>query len=162
VKLIRVYKKQFTFSLGKREKQLLFQILQMYPLVPPSHHQLSKKGKRSSQHEDQRLLEDAVAEQRRQNRKQVLAMLEEPGRFRETTDDIRLSLTPAEIEWLLQVLNDVRVGGWLALGEPEELEPPEINETNAPYLLAMEVAGHFQAQLLAALGHHQPTQSDES
>jgi len=162
VKLIRTTKEQFAFSLGKREKQLLFQILQMYPLVPPSHHQLSKTGERSSHHEDQRLLEDAVAEQRRENRKQVLAMLEEPGRFRETKDDIRFSLTPAEIEWLLQVLNDVRVGGWLALGEPEELEPPEINATNAPYLLAMEAAGYFESQLLAALGHHEPTQLDES
>jgi hypothetical protein len=162
MKLIRTYKKQFTFSLGKREEQLLFQILKMYPLVPPSHHQLSKQGKRSSQHEDQRLLEDAVAEQRRRNRKQVLTMLEEPGRFRETKDDIRFSLTSAEIEWLLQVLNDVRVGGWLALGEPEELEPPQTNETNAPYLLAMEVAGYFQSQLLAAIGHHEPTLFDES
>ena len=159
---MRTYKKQFTFSLGKREKQLLFQILKMYPLVPPSHHQLSKKGKRSSQHEDQRLLEDAVADQRRLNRNQVLTMLEEPGRFRETKDDIRFSLTSTEIEWLLQVLNDVRVGGWLALGEPEELEPPEANETNAPYVLAMEVAGYFQSQLLAAIGHHEPTPLDES
>jgi len=162
VKLIRKTKEQFAFSLGQREKQLWFQVLQMYPLVPPSHHQLSKKGKRSSQHEDQRLLEDAVAEQRRANRQQVLAMLAEPGRFRETKNDIRFSLTPAEIEWLLQVLNDVRVGGWLGLGEPEELETPEINSTNAPYLLAMEVSGFFQSVLLTALGHHEPTPFDES
>jgi predicted house-cleaning NTP pyrophosphatase (Maf/HAM1 superfamily) len=87
------------------------------------------------------------------------------GQTRDRLAETRVAfkrLSPAEIEWLLQVLNDVRVGGWLALGEPEELEPPEINETNAPYLLAMEAAGYFQAQLLAALAHHEPMQSDES
>jgi hypothetical protein len=162
VKLVRTLKKQFIFSLGMREKHILFQILQMYPLVPPSHHRLSKTDKGTAHHEDQRLLEEAVAEQRRENRKQVMAMLEEPGRFRETKSDIQFSLTPAEIEWLLQVLNDVRVGGWLALGEPEELEPPEINGTNAPYILAMEAAGYFEAQFLAALGLHEPTQFNES
>jgi hypothetical protein len=162
LKLIRTTKERFTFSIARRERQLLFQILRMYPLVPPSHHQLSKEGKRSSRHEDQRLLEDAVAEQRRENRKQVLAMLEEPGRFRTAKSDIQFSVTTAEVEWLLQVLNDVRVGGWLALGEPEELEPPEINSANAPYVLAMEAAGYFESQLLAALGHHEPTPLDES
>ena len=162
MKLIRKTREHFTFSLGQREKQLWFHVLQMYPLVPPAHHQLSKQGQRASQHEDQRLLDDAIAEQRRENRKQVLAMLAEPGRFRETKTGIRFSLTPGEIEWLLQVLNDVRVGGWLALGEPEELVVPEINESNAPHLLAMEVSGYFQSQLLTALGHHEPTQLDES
>jgi hypothetical protein len=62
----------------------------------------------------------------------------------------RLSLSPAEVEWVLQVLNDIRVGSWIILGSPEE-RLPELNETNAPHVWAMEMAGHFQAQLLEAL-----------
>ncbi len=151
MKLIRADKDRFTFGLGKREKGLLFQILQLYPLVPPAHHQLSKSGEGQADAENQRLLEEALAEQRRENRRHVLAMLNEPTRFRET-----------DAEWLLQVFNDVRVGSWLALGEPEELEIPEVNQTNASYVLAMESAGYFQSALLDALGVKNPPRPRES
>ena len=74
---------------------------------------------------------------------------------------IHFTLTAPQVEWLLQVFNDVRVGSWLALGEPEELEIPEVNQTNAPYLLAMESAGHFEAALLSALGVKNPPRRGE-
>ena len=32
---------------------------------------------------------------------------------------LQLTLSGPEIEWLLQVLNDVRVGSWIALGSPD-------------------------------------------
>jgi hypothetical protein len=37
-----------------------------------------------------------------------------------------------------------------------------INKTNAPYLIAMEAAGHFQSDLLLALGISNPAPPDES
>ncbi len=162
MKFVRSHRRQFTFRLEPKEKQGLFHILQLYPLVPPSRPRLSKSGEGPAHDENQRLLEEALDEQRRLNRKHVLAMLEESGRFREVKNEIVFSLNAPEMEWLLQVLNDVRVGAWLALGEPEELLPPEINKTNAPYLLAMETAGYFESVLLAALGVHHPTNLDET
>lgn len=161
MKLIRADKGRFTFGIGKRERSLLFQILQLYPLVPPAHHQLSKSGDGPAHAENQRLLEEALAEQRRENRRQVLTMLNEPTRFRETESGIHFTLTASQVEWLLQVFNDVRVGSWLALGEPEELEIPEVNQTNAPYVLAMESAGYFESALLHALGVRNPPSRDE-
>jgi len=156
VKLIRADKDRFAFSISKREKGLLFQVLQLYPLVPPAHHRLSKSAEGEAQQENQRLLEEALAEQRRQNRRQLLAMLNEPTRFRETESGMRFTITASEMEWLLQVLNDVRVGSWLALGEPDEIEIPEVNQTNAPYVLAMESAGYFESALLDAMGLKNP------
>ena len=156
MKLIRGDKDRFTFGISKREKDLLFQILQLYPLVPPAHHRLSKSDERQAHEENQRLLEEALAEQRRENRRHLLAMLNEPTRFRETESGMRFTLTASEMEWLLQVLNDVRVGSWLALGEPEELDIPEVTQTNAPYVLAMESAGYFESALLDALGVKNP------
>ena len=156
MKLIRGDKDRFVFAMGKREKSLLFQILHLYPLVPPAHHQLSKFADGQRDAENQRLLEEALAEQRRGNRRQVLAMLNEPTRFRETDTGIQFTLTASQVEWLLQVFNDVRVGSWLALGEPDELQIPEVNQTNAPYVLAMESAGYFESALLDALGVNPP------
>lgn len=161
MKLLRKHKGQFLFGIEKREKDLLFQVLQLYPLVPPSRHQLSKTEEGPAHDENQRLLEESLAEQRRRNRRQVVAMLEEPGRFRETEHDFRLSLSAVQVEWLLQVFNDVRVGAWLALGEPEELQLPEITKTNAPYILAMEGAGYFESVLLDALGIRNPPGIEE-
>ena len=83
MKLIRADQRQFMFSLEQREKELLFQLLQLYPLVPPAHHQLSRENEASGHHEDQRLLDEALVEQRRDNRNNV-APLEEPGRFRKS------------------------------------------------------------------------------
>jgi hypothetical protein len=161
VKLMRADKDRFTFGIGKREKDLLFQILQLYPLVPPAHHRLSKSGQGRAHDENQRLLEEALADQRRENRRQVLAMLNEPTRFRETDSGTRFTLTASQVEWLLQVFNDVRVGSWLALGQPEELEIPEVSPTNASYLLAMESAGYFESVLLDALGVKNPPRPRE-
>lgn len=152
MKLVRADKSGQVFYLGQREKQLLFDTVARYPLVPAAHHRLSKDDPGPNAEENQRWLEAALDEQRQENRRQVLAMLNEPQRFRAAKAGFELTLTPAQIEWLLQVLNDVRVGSWLALGEPEPGEEPEVTEQNADYLLAMELCGAFQSGLLAALG----------
>ena len=152
MKLIRANKSGHIFQLGQREKQLLLETLKLYPLVPASHHHLSQEGNEPNADENQRLLEEALAEQRQENRRQVLVMLNEPQRFRETESGFELMLKPSQVEWLLQVLNDVRVGSWLALGEPEQGEEPEITEQNAKHYLAMQVCGLFESTLLAALG----------
>jgi hypothetical protein len=152
VKLIRSDKKGFTFQLGQRERQLLLATLELYPLVPASHHRLSQKAKGPKADENQRLLEEALAEQRQENRRQAQAMLDQPQRFRETKAGLELALAPAEVEWLLQVLNDVRVGSWLALDEPEHGKEPSITEQNARYFFALEICGLFESVLLAALG----------
>lgn len=159
MKLIRTEKNLLAFSLSRREKALLFKVLQMYPLVPPAHHRLSKSGKQVRATEHQQLLDEAVAEQRNENRNRVRLLLEDQSRFPETQNEVRFSIKREEIEWLLKVLNDVRIGAWLALGEPEERFLPVLNETNTPYIFAMEVSGHFQVEILAALGRHEPTQS---
>jgi len=65
----------------------------------------------------------------------------------------RLKLSAPQMEWLLQVLNDIRVGSWLVLGEPDEKKgkPIEVNDENARYYAAMEFCGLFQMTLLDAL-----------
>ena len=106
--------------MGQREKRLLPQILKLYPRVPPAHHVLSKSGRLPDREANQRLLDEALAEQRAENKKQLQALLADPRRFEHTETGARLSLSPAEVEWLLQVLNDIRVGSWILLGSPEK------------------------------------------
>ena len=101
---------------------------------------------------NQELLEEALAEQQRENRKQLEQMLKETGRFTENDLGYTFRLTPSEIEWLLQVLNDIRVGSWIQLGEPDpkgEMSQP-LNEQTMILAWTMEIAGLFQNSLLEA------------
>jgi hypothetical protein len=141
---------KFSFKMQRDERRLLFQVLRAYPLIPIAHHRLSKSEENL---EDQQLLEDSLTAQRKENKKQVKALLMAKSRFRANKSGWRWSLTAAQIEWLLQVLNDVRIGAWLTIGSPDgQMETIAVfNEKTASYFWAMEVSGHFQAVLLKAL-----------
>ncbi len=150
MKLLRQSKGRFVFQLSRRESRALRDLLELYPLVPPAHHVLSRSGPVPNQEASQALLDEALAEQRAESRKQLRALLADDRRFTRTESGATLSLAAAEAEWLLQVLNDIRVGSWLMLGAPEE-KVRELDETTAPRFAAMEMAGYFEAQLLQAL-----------
>jgi len=151
VKLIQATKSRLIFQLGQREERLLLRVLSLYPCVPPAHRQLSKGGRLPEPEANQRLLDEALAEHRADNKKQLQALLADRRLFTQRETGAELSLSPAQVDWVLQVLNDVRVGSWVLLGSPEELAV-DLNEKTAPHVRAMEMAGYFQAQFLEALG----------
>ena len=150
MKLLKADGEKFSFQLDPQEKRLLFQTVRLYPLIPIAHHRLSKS---EAEGEDQQLLEAALTAQRAENKKRVKALFTAKTRLQANKDGWRISLNAGQIEWLLQVLNDVRVGAWLAAGSPDG--PVETiaawNEKTAPYFWAMEVTGYFQSALLKAL-----------
>ena len=150
MKFLRVHNEHYFFELTEAEKELLTLVLRLYPVIPPAHQRLSKNSEKPDP-AHQQLLDEALAEQRRENKKLVQAFLADSKRFVETSDSFRLNLSAAEIEWLLQVLNDVRVGNWILLGSPEE-ELPVVapDDSNAPHAWAMELAGFFQSAFLRA------------
>ena len=116
MRLVRTTKTRLFFHLGHWEAHLLLEVLNLYPCLPPAHQKLSKAGRLPESDANQRLLDEALAEQRAENRKQLQALLADPRRFQQTAAGCRLSLSRAETEWLLQVLNDIRVGSWVRLG----------------------------------------------
>jgi hypothetical protein len=151
VKFLRVEDDHSVFHLDKREKELLIILLRQYPVIPPAHHRLSKSSAPANE-TNQKLLDDALSEQRRENKKQVDAFLADPQRFSETDKFCRLKLNSAETEWLLQVLNDIRVGSWILAGSPEELPHSDFTDWTTPEVWAMELAGFFQMCLLKKTG----------
>ena len=142
------------FLLTKREYAALIGVLGRFPAIPPGHRRLSRGMQGEEAEDNQRLLDEALAEQRAENQQRLRAFLDEPGRFVELKENWRLTLKPSEAEWLLQVLNDVHVGTWIQLGSPdfEAGEKVDWNEDTAPLLWAMEVSGQFEMPLLEALG----------
>ena len=152
MKLLSASEQKLVFHLGKREKTLLCGILALYPRVPPAHKRpLSRSGKVPDAEGNQKLLDEALTEQRAANKKHLEALLANPKKLSETPSGWHLTLKPGEFEWLLQILNDVRVGSWLSLGSPENIHLNLLSEKTAPDFWAMEMSGHFQMRMLAAL-----------
>lgn len=141
------------FQLRAQEHAALLDILQTYPVVPPAHHSVSKELKDPHTTDYQHLLDEALAEQRTANKKHLDDWLTTPDRFKKNKAGCRFTLERAESEWLLQVLNDIRVGHWLRLGSPEpgELQPQHLDAQQLPAWLMMEMSGYFQMSVLEAL-----------
>lgn len=160
MKLIRTRREKFVFEIDPQEKRLLFEVLKLYPLISATHHRLSRKSNIVQPNDHQRLLEESLASQREENRKNVRAMLDKPGHFQTTTSGGQLTLSGPEIEWLLQVLNDVRVGSWIALGspDPEQGKQTTFDEKTVPRFRMMELAGAFEMVFLDALSGHAPVE----
>ena len=105
----------------------------------------------------QALLADALAEQREKNRVAAQSFLTNTARFEPNEGDWLLTLSDAEIEWFLQVLNDLRVGSWLALDSPQQdddgsyINFENVTAENVTDIWTMEICGALQYELLKAL-----------
>ena len=132
-----------TIQLDTEEQEILLETLKLYPLVPATHQRLSQATEAQSP-ENQRLLEESLAEQRAENKRQLEALIQTPERWKQVGKRWQLRLAAGEVEWLLQVFNDIRVGSWLRLGEPDEDKPHRcLADFVAPIGTAPDYVGAF-------------------
>ncbi len=136
------------FGLSRQEKDLLVALLKLYPRIPTAYQPLSRSSR--PEESNQQLLDESLAEHRAVTRKQLETLLTDPKRLAETKTGWRLALARGDVEWLLQVLNDIRVGSWAILGSPEECAAP-LSAATLQHIWAMDVAGAFQMELLELL-----------
>jgi hypothetical protein len=153
MKLISTDDGQYLFRLGKREQRLLREVLVQYPLIPGGYHRYSRSGATGDDPGNQTLLEEALAAHRVEHQRRVTDLLKDPTRLAPDQKGFRLALPREDLEWLLQVLNEVRVGSWLKVGcpDPDEGKSPNITAGNAPFFVLMEVAAYFESAILEAL-----------
>jgi hypothetical protein len=157
MKLIRTLKSAsssggFAFLMNKQEVDWLLALLKIYPQMDSSCHKLTTTSAAEIKAE-QETLEESMAQYRRDHRRKLDKFLASPGRFRlEAPDQYRFALTPEQMEWMLQLLNDVRVGCWVKLGRPELEGVPKRHLTGqaARDMTALELSGYFQMVLLEA------------
>jgi hypothetical protein len=155
VKLLQSSPEALVFNLAEGEHRSLRRILNLYPVVPAAYQPLSRAPQETRSGEEQRLLDEALAEQRNSLRQQVRTWLHTANRFRPVRTGFNFTLLRTDAGWLLQVLNDIRVGHWLLLGAPDELPDADEVRTLHPVLhrawLVMELSGTFQLEILQAL-----------
>jgi hypothetical protein len=141
------------FQISAREEALLLAVLRLYPALETSHHRISQVPE-SAGSSEQRLLEESMAQLQAAHRRKLDELFLAPRRFfKNDPGGRRLVLTGEQLEWLLQVLNDIRVGSWLRLGCPdlEKPAPMPMSRASARALQAMHISGQFQIALLEAV-----------
>ena len=141
---------KFTFRFEQAEREWFRHILDLYPV-----QQTALKGAEEASANE--LLENALAERRKKLRTDAeiflkAGKLEINAAFNEFWD---LTLSPVEVEELLQILNNVRVGLWLSMGKPdpsiEQLMPTKPSEEQVRAHMVMHVSAAWQAALTAAV-----------
>jgi hypothetical protein len=152
LKLLKQDESSYTFLIGKRERDVLVTVLQRYPVISGTHFHKRNPPQSEEANKDRALLEEALSEQQKESKQQLKEWLSQPQRWTETDLGYSFHLSSAELEWLLQVLNDIRVGTWIHLGEPDVHRqlPDPITEEQMQMAWVMEVAGMFQHSLLSA------------
>lgn len=156
MKLLRQHGDQFEFRFARREQEVFRNVLEAYPVTPPEHHRISRGMTLDADDPNQALLQESMASLRTEWRKQIQTFLANRQRFVRDTSGGRLVVSRDEIEWLLRVLNDVRVGSWVRLGCPDPADGAKASpaDTADPaalrHVVLLEVAAHFQYTFLAA------------
>ena len=149
MRLTKQTKEGLKYELNFSEGDCLRALLRRFPITVQVHAEISKTDADPKSIEREKLLNESLADHRKELVKQALGLLAS-GRFRREEKGCLLTLGLEEREILLQILNDIRVGCWCALGEPEKLEPktPPSTDRELVYYNLMNLAGYFEASLL--------------
>lgn len=141
-------KREFVFQVNKREREYLQLTLSIYSLMDLNLQPLSRSGDHAE--EQQELLRESMVDLRRSRRKKLESLSK---LFTSKSHGYHLTLCGEDIEWLLQVLNEIRIGCWINLGRPELQESEgnrQLNPEESRYRMFMELSGFFQMHLLQA------------
>ncbi len=143
-----------TFLLGKKERRILLELLQRFPVLNGNYQDQRSKKLKIKPAGDRHLLVETLEEFRKQTRRDLEEILNDEHRWVADSRGMRLLLTPDQLKILLQVLNDVKVGSWVRLGCPSDLESvpvPALNKEIIELTWAVNTVTVFQMVFLQAL-----------
>ena len=135
MKLVRQTRDGWKYHLNQREGDCLRSLLNQFPITAQIPAQISRTDADPKSIEREKLLNESLAEHRTELKQQAANLLA-PGKFKPGEKSFLLALNPEEREILLQILNDIRIGCWRVLGEPEDLEPERAQDALAGQLVA--------------------------
>ena len=138
------------YELNQNEGMLLRALVKEFPLTAAIAVKISRTGADPKSAERERLLNESLAQHRQELKKLAGKLL--AARLKHEKDGWRMSLNAHEREILLQLLNDIRVESWHALGEPENLDtlPSQRSEADLRHHHLMHLAGYFEWKMLEA------------
>jgi len=151
MKAVRQMGDTWQYELNQVEADLLKLLLKNFPFAGHVPVKISKADADPKSIERETLLFESLAEHRKELKQRarnlIAAVKLIPGEKGHL-----LTLRAPDREILLQILNDVRVGCWRALGEPEilDLVKPDSSPQELPRHQLMNLAGYFEHHLVGA------------
>ena len=138
------------YQLRRNEAEILRGLIKRFPFTEAEAARISKTDSDPASVEREKLLNESLAEHRKDLRTAALALLRKELWQQSETGTV-LTLDAASREILLQMLNDIRIGAWHALGDPECLDTVPLQPTmqELAWRNLMDLAGYFEMQLLA-------------
>lgn len=136
------------YQLSRSEVQALLSLIRLFPTTAHVTVRITKTDTDPKAAEREKLLNDSLAEHREELRRKAQHLMS-GDRLKLQRDRYVLSIGLDDREILLQVLNDIRVESWRALGQPEDLDPrTDLSENERVHHNRMSLAGYFECQLL--------------
>jgi hypothetical protein len=148
MRLLTQSKSGWRYQLSRIEAQTLRSLLILFPTTANVAVRITHTDTDSKVAEREKLLNDSLAEHREELRRKAQHLIV-GDRLRLWGNRYVLSLGLDDREILLQILNDIRVESWRALGQPEDLDPlPNPSESERVHHTRMSLAGYFECTLL--------------
>jgi hypothetical protein len=136
------------YQLSRVEAPALRSLLGLFPLTANVAVKITQTDTDPKAAEREKLLNASLAEHREELRRKARHLLS-GDRLKIRRDRCVLSLGLDDRESLLQILNDLRVESWRALGEPENLDlPANPSESERVHYNRMSLAGYFECKFL--------------
>lgn len=158
------------FEFHAHGKGQLTSILNCFPLPSKWEVELSRNDSEGELEEDRAFLEETLGNERNILKTTLDGFLNSPATFyqEDEVDHMRLKLD--KVEWILQVLNDIRISAWQLLGSPNEEEKAALEEfiqgdvpaekmQQAQLFLLLELAGYYQAVIIESLSDEESEDS---
>jgi hypothetical protein len=149
MKFLKRARNRYVYQLNMQEAMCLRALIKQFPLTSAAPVKISRTESGGKVTEREELLNESLAEHRDELRQKAGKFLA-ARRLRCGEHGWRLRVDPEEREMLLQLLNDIRVESWRALGEPEDLESQTLPavKTGLNFHTVMQLAGFFEFELL--------------
>jgi hypothetical protein len=149
MKFLRQAGDRWEYQMNLQEAMCLRALIKQFPLTPATPVKISRTESGGKVVEREQLLNESLAEHRSELKRKAWKFLT-TGHLKAGEHGWRLRINPEERETLLQLLNDIRVESWRALGEPEKLdsEPSPPAKTGLNFHTLMQLAGFFEFELL--------------
>ena len=137
------------YTLNPVEADMLASLLKQFPLTSDFPAKISKSDTDPKSAEREKLLNESLAEHRKELKKRAVNLVTSE-KLRPIENGRMLTLSAEERENMLQILNDIRIGAWRALGKPETMESPIAKDSTPAqaYHHLMNLAGYFVHHLV--------------
>ena len=148
MRLLTQSKSGWRYQLSRVEAQALRSLIKLFPFTATVAVKITATDTDPKAAEREKLLNESLAEHREELRKEAQHLIG-GDRLKIRHEGYVLSIGLDDREILLQILNDIRVESWRALGQSEDLNPKaNPSESEQAHHSLMSLAGYFECELL--------------